>query len=93
MTLSTHTYTNTHTCLEVLMRTYIQKRVTIELDIHINIPICSKSGQNGTLGQNGTPGVLEKPCQAWVYFQVNLIYVIGQFSAMSGNQTCNRPRF
>ena len=53
----------------------------------------SKSGQNGTWGQNGTPGVLEKPCQAWVYFQVHLISVIGQFSVMHGNQTCNRPRF
>ena len=55
--------------------------------------IYSKSGQNGTWGQNGTPGVLEKPCQAWVFFQVHLISVIGQFSVMHGNQTCNRPRF
>ena len=60
---------------------------------HIPHLLYSKSGQNGTWGQVGTPGVLEKPCQAWVYFQVHLISVIGQFSVMHGNQTCNRPRF
>ena len=53
----------------------------------------SKSGQNGTWGQNWTPGVLEKKSQAWVYFQVHLISVIGQFSVLHGNQTCKRPRF
>ena len=77
----------------------MQTRLTY-LSFMVNKKMCvsffvqySKSGQNGTWGQNGTPGVLEKPCQAWVYFQVHLISVIGQFSVMHGNQTCNRPSF
>ena len=32
----------------------------------------SKSGQNGTWGQNGIPGVLKKACLARVYFHVHL---------------------
>ena len=32
-------------------------------------------------------------CQAWVYFRGHLISVIGQFSVLRRNQTCNRPRF
>ena len=39
-------------------------------------------------------GVLKKKtCLAWVYFHVRLISVIGQFSVLHRNQTCNRPRF
>ena len=56
-------------------------------------PKYSTSGQNGTWGQNGTPGVLKKACLGWVYFQLHLIAVVGQFSATRRNQTCNRPRF